>query len=152
MQNKQITKELKKMSRRELLELLINQEKENEQLKAELKEAKDKLADRSLAVSRAGTLAEAALRLNGVFEAADAAVKQYVDNITQNNENQQADYDGIIADAKARAAEIIKEAELESSRKINAADNYWQQMVEKSKAFYQSIQGIKSFVDDPEKK
>lgn len=140
------------MSRRELLELLINQEKENTQLKAELKETKDKLADRNLAISRAGTLAEAAMTLNGVFEAADAAVKQYVDNVTRGNESAQADHDRIIAEAQAKAAEIIGNAERESQIKINAAENYWQQMVEKSKAFYMTMQGPDGSAYSPENK
>lgn len=141
MQNNQ-TKELKKMSRRELLELLINQEKENEQLKAELRATKDKLADRSMKINRAGTLAEAALTLNGVFEAADAAVKQYLDNAIQGNGDVQADCDKIIAEANERAARIIEEAETESRNKRNAADNYWQQIVERSKKFYMSEESI----------
>lgn len=152
MQDKKISKELKKMSRRELLEMLINQEKENNQLKAELKEVKDKLADRSLTISRAGTLAEAAMTLNGVFEAADAAVKQYVDNVTRGDESARAERDRIIAEAQAMASEIMENAERESQSKINAAENYWRQMVEKSKAFYMGASGSCDSVSAPEMK
>ena len=44
-------------------------------------ELEKKLADRTLLVSQAGTIAEAALALNGVFEAADRAAADYVENI-----------------------------------------------------------------------
>lgn len=74
-------KELKRLRRGELLELLVEQGRQVEQLKRELEEARQALASREIAIREAGTLAEAALKLNGVFEAADAAVKQYMENL-----------------------------------------------------------------------
>lgn len=73
-------RELKKLSRAELLELLIEQVKENESLQAQVERLNARLKDRSISVQEAGSLAEAALQLNGVFAAADEAVKQYVAN------------------------------------------------------------------------
>lgn len=74
-------KELRKLSRAELLEMLIAQVEENESLRKRLEEAETALEDRRLIMEQAGTMAEAALRLNGVFEAADKAAQQYVENI-----------------------------------------------------------------------
>lgn len=74
-------RELRKLSRAELLELLIAQTEENERLTQQLAAAEEALADRRLAIEQAGTLAEAALRLNGVFEAADQAAQQYLENV-----------------------------------------------------------------------
>ena len=73
-------KELRRLSRAELLEMLLAQVEENERLKARLEEAERALEDRRLAVSRAGSLAEASLQLNDVFAAADRAARQYVEN------------------------------------------------------------------------
>ena len=74
-------KELRRLSRAELLEMLLAQTEENRQLKRELKEARDALSNRQIAIEESGTMAEAALKLNGVFEAADRAVQQYLENI-----------------------------------------------------------------------
>lgn len=74
-------KELKRLRRGELLELLVEQGRQLERLERELEEARAELARREIAVREAGTLAEAALKLNGVFEAADAAVRQYMENL-----------------------------------------------------------------------
>ena len=74
-------KELRRLSRKELLKMLIAQMEENEKLKSRLKEAQAELSDRKIIVQRAGTMAEAALRLNGIFEDADRAAKQYLENI-----------------------------------------------------------------------
>lgn len=74
-------KELRRLSRAELLEMLLAQVEENERLKARLEEAERALEDRRLAVSRVGSLAEASLQLNDVFAAADRAARQYVENV-----------------------------------------------------------------------
>lgn len=73
-------KELRRLSRAELLEMLLAQTEENRQLKKELQEAEEALENRRIAIEESGTMAEAALRLNGVFEAADRAVQQYLEN------------------------------------------------------------------------
>lgn len=74
-------KELRRLSRRELLEMLITRTIENERLTEELQQARKELSDRELIQDRAGSMAEAALQLNGVFEAADRAARQYLENI-----------------------------------------------------------------------
>lgn len=74
-------RELKRLSRAELLELLLEKSRENERLRAQLEEAKEQLASRTIQLANAGSIAEAALQLNGVFEAADRAARQYLDNV-----------------------------------------------------------------------
>lgn len=74
-------KKLKRMSRTELLELLIEQMEENERLKAELDETLTRLKEQQITIQRAGSIAKAALELNKVFEAADAAARQYVESV-----------------------------------------------------------------------
>lgn len=74
-------KELKRLSRSELLELLLVQTRERERLEKELEEARKMLEDRQLRIDKAGDLAHAALEINGVMEAAQAAARQYLENI-----------------------------------------------------------------------
>lgn len=74
-------KELKRMSRAELLELLIEQMEENERIQRKLDKAMALLTDRQITLERAGSIAKAALELNKVFEAADAAARQYVESV-----------------------------------------------------------------------
>lgn len=73
-------KELRHLSRKDLLEMMIEQEKENIRLREALAEAEEKLKNRDIKFRKAGSLAEASLMLNGVFEAAEAAAKQYYEN------------------------------------------------------------------------
>ena len=73
--------ELRKLSRIDLLELLLEKSRENEKLQEELDQVKAQLAERNIKIEKAGSIAEAALALNGVFEAAQAAADQYLENL-----------------------------------------------------------------------
>lgn len=74
-------KDLKKFTRKELLEVLVYQGKEIERLQNELRLANEKLGSRELCMKNAGSIAEAALSLNHIFQDADEAGKQYVASI-----------------------------------------------------------------------
>ena len=74
-------KELRRLSRTDLLEMLLEQSKEVQRLQQEREETKQKLEDRRLMEQEAGSIAEAALRINKVFEAAQQAADQYLENI-----------------------------------------------------------------------
>ncbi len=68
------TKELRRMSRSRLLQLLIAQMEENQRLRRQLD-------NRQLVIETSGSLAEAALKISGVFEAADAAAQIYLESV-----------------------------------------------------------------------
>ena len=81
-------KELQKLKRVELLELLLEQTRENEALKHELEEKNKiidelnvKLENRKIELENAGSIAEASLKLNGVYEAIEKAGEQYLENL-----------------------------------------------------------------------
>lgn len=73
--------DLRKMSRAELLEVLLVQAKEIDRLTAQLEELQEKMAQRKIDLAHAGNIAEASLQLSGIFEAAQAAANQYLENI-----------------------------------------------------------------------
>lgn len=81
-------RELRKLSRADLLELLLKESKENEALREQLKQAQEQLANRQIEIKNAGSIAEAALRLNDVFKAADRAAVQYLQNVRRMAEEQ----------------------------------------------------------------
>ena len=74
-------KEFRKLKKSELLELLLIQTKENERLKEALEEAQVQLRDRNLYMENAGSIAEASLRVNHIFELAQKAADQYLYNV-----------------------------------------------------------------------
>ena len=79
-------KELQKMGRRELIVLLLEISNENARLRTQLGDAQRRLASREIRIKRSGSIAEAAMELNHVFEAAQSAANQYLENIKRNTE------------------------------------------------------------------
>lgn len=117
-------KELKRLSRSELLEMLIGQMEENEKLKIELEQARKKAESRQITIDRAGSIAEAALALNGVFDAAEAAAAQYLENIQRLSGSQEAVCRQMEEDARAKAQAIRAQAEAYSQKVRAEADEY----------------------------
>jgi hypothetical protein len=74
-------KELRKLSRLELLEILVAQSKQMEELQTELAIAQERLSTRELKINKAGSIAEAVISLSDVLESAEAAGRMYVDEL-----------------------------------------------------------------------
>ena len=111
-------KDFKKLTRRQLLELLLVQTQRADSLEEELELTKSKLQSKLLSEKESGSIAEAALKLNGIFEAADSAAAQYLENIRVSVEYQEklkseAEEEArrIIANAEAKANETLLEAQ-----------------------------------------
>ena len=102
-------RELRKLSREELLEIMVAQGEEIERLRGELARLREEAENRQMAIDRAGTLAEAALRLNSVFEAADAAAQQYLENIESLSGRQASICAEMEAEAREKCARLEEE-------------------------------------------
>ncbi|MDD6199654.1 MAG: hypothetical protein PUB93_00080 [Firmicutes bacterium] len=124
--------ELKRMTRAELLQMLIAQAEEVTALRAQLSDAQAQLRDRRIAIDEAGSIAEAALRLNGIFDAAQAAAGQYLDNIREISSHQEALARRTQAEAERKAQEIIDEANAYSVKVHAEADQYRQRIREQT--------------------
>lgn len=93
-------KQLKRLNRRQLLELLLIQTEQNEQLQKQLAQVQAQLDEKIIKIREAGTLAEACLRLSGIFEAADRAAAEYLQNIQS---RATAEYLQILQDPQVQA-------------------------------------------------
>lgn len=78
-------KELLKLKRSEMLEIMLAQSREIDTLRKELEETKAKLEDREIRMEKAGNIAEASLLLTKVFEEAQKAADLYVENMKRRN-------------------------------------------------------------------
>lgn len=81
-------KELSRLKRSELLELLIAQDKELEDLRSRISDLEAKLENREITIQEAGSIAEAAVRLNGLFETAQKVADQYLMNVRRLSDSQ----------------------------------------------------------------
>ena len=111
-------KELRKLSRAELIDILLELRTQNEALAAQNQKLSEQLESRQLQITEAGSIAEAALRVNGVFEAAQAAADQYVLCAKESL----AVAERTLADAKRQADTILQEATAQAQKLIADAD------------------------------
>ena len=97
-------KELHRLRRDDLLQILINQQRQIDELNAQLQTQREALDNRNIAIRESGSLAEALVKLNGVYEAAQGAADEY-----QRQMRERAD--ALLADAEKRSEEAGRAAE-----------------------------------------
>lgn len=140
--------ELRKLKRTDLLEMLLEQGKTVEDLNAQieklnlrienLKQEKaeceqnfrnqlevleEKLADRQLRMENAGSIAKASLELSGIFEAAQNAAQQYLDNIERMNEENTRACEEKKAVTDAEAEKLLTETRTSCETKQRDVEN-----------------------------
>lgn len=119
------SKDLKRMSRSELLQMLLALIEENERLKAQLEDASTHLDNNQVHCDHVGSLAEAALQINGVFAGAENAAQQYLQYIKDIYDQQSAIFEQVESEAYRRAESIIAEANAYREKCFFEADEYW---------------------------
>ena len=139
-------KELRRLSRSELLEMLIAQTEENDRLKIRLEQAEAQLRDRRISIDKAGSLAEAALSLNGVFQAAEAAAQQYLENIQRISGQQDTICRSMKEKTEKETARMRQEAQAYSQKVHAEADAYWKQIVAKAAKLLSDQEALREMI------
>lgn len=78
-------RELRRMRRAELVEIILALKQTEDRLRAENAALSAQLQERQIHIENAGSIAQAALELNKVFEAAQAAADEYVASVRAAN-------------------------------------------------------------------
>lgn len=76
-----VKKELKKLNRRELVDIIYQMKKNEQQMQEEIAALKQELEERRLRLSNVGSIAEASLAIADVFAAAQKAADIYLQEI-----------------------------------------------------------------------
>ena len=124
--------DLRSLSRSELLEILIQQGEELEALRSQNRQLLLQLQDRSLKLKEAGSIAEAALKISGVFEAAQEAADQYLQSVRQMTEQEHGGAlrnQELLSQTQAQCAAMKARTELECEKMLEKAKReslaYW---------------------------
>ena len=154
-------KDLKKLSRADLLEMLIEQSTEVQALRERLAAAESALQKKELTIERAGSIAEASLQLNGIFEAAQAACEQYTENIRLLSQRQNDVCAQMERDARERTSALLSETmrnceKMETDARIRCAEmiskakaesqSYWDEVSGKLETYYQQHAGLRELL------
>ena len=107
-------KDLKKLNRYQLLELLIAQTERADKLEVLLENARQQLSEQEIKLSSLGSIAEASLQVSGVFQAAQEAADMYINTAKKRAEE-------IEENARKKGAEILIQA-LGDAQRIKGED------------------------------
>lgn len=125
-------------------------EQEIQRLNAELEKAQAAVKNREIILDEAGSIAVAALQLNGIFEAAQAASQQYLENIRSLSERQaslyakrEAEYQVEMERRLQETTEKCKAMEAQAKQK---SDAYWAEVSSRLQAFYDNHQELKKLL------
>ena len=117
-------KDLHKLGKTDLLTLIYKQEKQIQRLTKEVEDLNQQLENRTIQMKEAGSIAEASLKINKIFEAAQQAADEYLESIKEVNKPSQ-EYAQINKD--------ITKDELNNKDKILSQDTYEEQTKHKIK-------------------
>jgi len=143
-------KELQKLKRSDLLEILVAQGKEIEVLREEKDDLEKKLKNRTICIENAGTIAEAAVQLNGVFEAAQAAAEQYLESVQSMEDRQKI----LCAQMERETAERCETLERETTERCEAmlaeaqkgVEEHWMEISQRLEMFYDAHCGLRELL------
>ena len=111
-------KELRHLSRAELIDIIYELQKQSDEKDAQMQEMQTALDERTLRISNAGSIAEAAVSINGVFEAAQAAADQYLASV----KSAMADMERTLAEAEEKRRTILSDAEKQAADMVRRAE------------------------------
>ncbi len=103
-------KKFRRMSKSELIDIIYKLQENEQKYLSEIIVLEEKLNSKELNVSNYGSLAEAAIGINNVFEQAQAAADLYLAEVAKYNSGNAQAADTILSNAKQQADLIINQA------------------------------------------
>lgn len=116
--------ELRKMNRMELIEIIYALQQEEKLLEEEKKKLEDKIENWTIQCEESGSIAEAAVKVTGILETAQAAADQYLDAIQKENARSDARRARLIEQTKKEQERILDEARKKADAIRQEAEDY----------------------------
>ena len=136
-------RQLRKLNRTDLLKLLLEEKKENEALRKLLQEMQLQLECKQLNLNQSGSLAEAALNLRGIFEAAETACQYYTENIRNLSGRQEEICRKMEQETREKCDRMLEQA-----RQMSRV--YWEEYTEKCSRYMKSMEEVQRSTDSQE--
>ena len=106
-----ISHELKTLSRRELVDIIYQMKKNEQQLLDEIASRQEALQDKRMHLSTAGSIAEAACSITNLFSSAQAAADLYLQEVASMKRDAEIECARMIEEAKEKAANMIAQSD-----------------------------------------
>ena len=134
-------RQLRKASRTDLLKLLLEQRKETEALRQQIDQLQEQLRQRQITIDQSGTLAEAALKLSGIFDAAETACQYYTENIRGLSGRQEEICRTMERETREKCDRMLEQAK-------QMAKVYWEEYKEKCNQYMKSVENARNAADN----
>ena len=134
-------KEFKRLSRAQLIDIIYQLQLQVDKLTEQKQKLDEALADKHIRISSAGSIADAALEINGCFRSAQKAAEQYLNEIKKLRDTTEADRRKILAQAEDEAAQIRAGAKNEAAQILAAAKKEAEEILtsaQRAKSDYES--------------
>lgn len=105
-----ISKELKRLSRRELVDIIYQLKKEEQEKQEKIAALEAALAEKRLRIASAGSVAEAAAEITQLLSTAQATADLYLQEIASMKEDTKKECAQLLAEAQQQADKILAEA------------------------------------------
>ena len=105
-----ISKELKKLSRRELVDIIYQLKKNDQEKQEQIAALEEELQDKRIRISVAGSIAEAAMDITQIFSSAQRTADLYLHEISAMKADAEIECAKMLEEARRQAEMILAEA------------------------------------------
>lgn len=130
---------------------LADLQKKAASLEKQNAELAEKLDDRSIRLEKCGSIAEAAIQINGVIDAAQAAADQYLESIKMRESGAEQMVkeltDRTKAACEAQLSTTKSKCALLESESKKRAEGYWTALTGKLDEYYESHKGLEEMLE-----
>jgi vacuolar-type H+-ATPase subunit H len=126
-----ISKELRKLNRRELVDVIYQLKKNEEQLQERISTLETELENRRINLSVAGSIAEATTDITGIFSVAQATADLYLREIASMRDEAQKEAEKMIEEAEKKVEAIMADGKRQFdalAAHYKTDYNKWQQL------------------------
>jgi cell division septum initiation protein DivIVA len=101
-----VSKELRKLNRRELIDIIYQMKKNEQQMQEQIAALQAELEEKRLRLSQTGSIAEAALAVTNIFSAAQEAADLYLQEISAMKAETERECQRILEQTRKAAADL----------------------------------------------
>lgn len=146
-----ISKELKRLSRRELVDIIYQLKKNEQEMQEEIELLKNELQDKRIRISTVGSIADAAMSVTNVFSAAQMTADLYLREISCMREDTEKECAKKVEEAEKKVRDILADGEKKSDTlKAAYKKEYarWQQLKSEVAAIEEKKQLLREGIND----
>lgn len=118
-----ISKELKRLNRRELVDIIYQLKKNEQEMQEEIAALKKELQDKRIRMSNAGSIADAAMSITDVFATAQKTADVYLREIALMKEDTEKECAKKIKDVEEKVKEIMELVQKKKQELCEDIDN-----------------------------